>query len=913
MYGSGGGGAGFPGGAASSGAGAGGSFVAGGASTSGSAGTANTGGGGGGGIGNTGGAYTVGAAGGSGIVIVRYLGTAAGSGGAITTGTGTLNGYTLHTYATVGSSSLTLNSVAAALSGRISGTGGLSVNAAGGTLTLSGNNTYTGNTSITSGKVITTHANALGDKSAVTLSNVSGALLQLNSSLSIGSIAGGGSTGGSLSLSTGTVLTSGLNNASTTYAGDISGAGGMSKQGTGTLTLTGASTYTGSTEAGDGWLIYQRDALPTISGFTGAGKVALESSSASFASAVTSNYSFASTLTGVRLGKAGNSQSITTTSAISIAGPVEIYGGTLLINNNVQTSALGAKVLFKSTGNITLDTSKSITTNGGDITLWADSDASGAGGISIKTGATLDARRTVDRTASLTSDATGGGSITLAGGLDDGGVASGASTLINGLVASDGRPDGYAVDYGGTSIQYGVMLGTEGALAPQNANIKLYSGGGDIRVNGRVTTVVGGGGNGPTGLAAFQGVNMDAGVEGDLRLLGNAAVTTQYPVGIDLQGWRGANGVGGAYRTKNGDIQIVGRSSGATSSGVGLSALAQDTDKRLVFAATGTGTVTLNGKATGTSPTDFAVSSVDILAASGTIRLVGENTGVNFGSWPSAATNYLGSRTGGLVTTSTSDVYLTGNKFDFSSPAAVKTTGHMYAEPFGISFTNAQTFSSNLTVDTSATGLTFGKSGNTQGLTLTGAYSIGGPIDIYGGALAINGALTATSSYVDLYATGAVTQTAAITASGLGLHGTGAFTLNNTGNTVGILAAGDAITKVGNLSFTNSGALTVGTVTSPTFSATGITSTGTVLVETLSGDLALNQNISTTNATDSAVLLNAGKSAAVGTTTGGNILITGPPSITAGTGGTIRWWAAAQADSVTTRMRPREVTTTQSL
>jgi hypothetical protein len=101
----------------------------------------------------------------------------------------------------------------------------------------------------------------------------------------------------------------------------------------------------------------------------------------------------------------------------------------------------------------------------------------------------------VDRTASLTSTATGGGAITLGGGLDDGGSASGTSALVNGLVANDGRPDGYAVDFGGTSIQYGVMFGTEGALAAQYANIKLYSGGGDIRVNGRVTNVVGGGGN----------------------------------------------------------------------------------------------------------------------------------------------------------------------------------------------------------------------------------------------------------------------------------------------------------------------------------------------------------------------------------------------------------------------------------
>ena len=108
-------------------------------------------------------------------------------------------------------------------------------------------------------------------------------------------------------------------------------------------------------------------------------------------------------------------------------------GGNLFINQGVQATALGAGVLLKASGNITLDASRSVVTNGGDITFWADSDASGTGGIQLKNGTTLDARRTVDRTASLTSTATGGGAITLGGGLDDGGSASATSALVNGL------------------------------------------------------------------------------------------------------------------------------------------------------------------------------------------------------------------------------------------------------------------------------------------------------------------------------------------------------------------------------------------------------------------------------------------------------------------------------------------------
>ena len=55
-----------------------------------------------------------------------------------------------------------------------------------------------------------------------------------------------------MSRSTSASLTAGGNNASTTYSGTISGSGGFNKAGSGTLLLTGTSTYTGVTNIDGG-------------------------------------------------------------------------------------------------------------------------------------------------------------------------------------------------------------------------------------------------------------------------------------------------------------------------------------------------------------------------------------------------------------------------------------------------------------------------------------------------------------------------------------------------------------------------------------------------------------------------------------------------------------------------------------
>lgn len=138
-----------------------------------------------------------------------------------------------------------------ALNGVISGTGSNLVLAAtaAGTLSLGGANTYGGNTTINGGTLLlTTGADRLPTTTGLTLANTSGAVLNLNNfAQTVASLSGGGASGGNITTGgTSGILTvnqSGI----TTYAGVISGTGGLTKSGSGTLTLSGANTYTGAT------------------------------------------------------------------------------------------------------------------------------------------------------------------------------------------------------------------------------------------------------------------------------------------------------------------------------------------------------------------------------------------------------------------------------------------------------------------------------------------------------------------------------------------------------------------------------------------------------------------------------------------------------------------------------------------
>jgi fibronectin-binding autotransporter adhesin len=138
-------------------------------------------------------------------------------------------------------------------SGVISGAGDLT-KAGPGMMILGATNTYTGTTTINEGVLAVTNGAAIADTGAVTLADAAGATFTVQNSETIGSLRGGGATGGDVTIASGQTLTV-AETGSQTFAGIISDAGGLTKTGVGTLTLTGTNTYTGATTVSAGQLL----------------------------------------------------------------------------------------------------------------------------------------------------------------------------------------------------------------------------------------------------------------------------------------------------------------------------------------------------------------------------------------------------------------------------------------------------------------------------------------------------------------------------------------------------------------------------------------------------------------------------------------------------------------------------------
>jgi autotransporter-associated beta strand protein len=177
-----------------------------------------------------------------------------------------------------------------------------------GTLTLSNNNTYTGGTTISAGTL------ALG----------------------IGSTSG--SVDGDITNNANLVFNR-SNNA--TYADIISGTGNVTKAGSGTLTLSGANSYTGITTINTGTLAL--GANQTLGAITGGGSLFLDSYSLSTTNAVETTFSGVISGTGEII-KSGSGAFILTGSN-TYTGDTTISSGTLSIGNGGTTGSV--------TGNIT--------------------------------------------------------------------------------------------------------------------------------------------------------------------------------------------------------------------------------------------------------------------------------------------------------------------------------------------------------------------------------------------------------------------------------------------------------------------------------------------------------------------------------------------------------------------------------
>ena len=208
------------------------------------------------------------------------------------TGTNTLAQGTGAVTLVNGTRTITVSNSTLTLGGAIGdGSSGYGLTKAGaGILTLSGVNTYTGDTVVSGGTLTLANAGALSG-STLNYDNQGG-------TLSFGSLTAatfGGLKGGQ-NLTNTVALTVGGNDANTTYAGVLSGTGGLTKAGAGTLILSNANTHTGDTTTSAGTLelgnnlALQNSALapgagtlafsggvntPTFGGLTGPGNLTL--------------------------------------------------------------------------------------------------------------------------------------------------------------------------------------------------------------------------------------------------------------------------------------------------------------------------------------------------------------------------------------------------------------------------------------------------------------------------------------------------------------------------------------------------------------------------------------------------------------------------------------------------------------
>ena len=133
---------------------------------------------------------------------------------------------------------------------------------------------------------------------------------------------------------------------------------------------------------------------------------------------------------------------------------------------------------------------------------------------------------------------------------------------------------------------------------------------------------------------------------------------------------------------------------------------------------------------------------------------------------------------------------------------------------------------------------------------------------------------------------------------GLALLGTQAITLNNTTNALSLIASGSSL---GALNVINAGALQIGSITLAGTTYNGLSSTDRISIKTLTGSLFISQSVSTSSssavASAPALLLAAGSNTLPSNTTD-NIILSGVPTFSVGSGGIADFYSGAATGSL---------------
>ncbi|MDH2352647.1 autotransporter domain-containing protein [Bradyrhizobium sp. SSUT112] len=503
------------------------------------------------------------------------------------------------------------------------------------------NNTTAATSTITNDGTVTFDGSSTGG-SARFINNAGG-------TVDISGLTSGGMTAGSIEGAGNYVLgantlTTGSLNTSTQVDGVISGTGGgLTKVGTGTMTLTGTNTYTGATTISAGTL--------AISGFGSIASSSVVTVDATLdISASSVPFNAITTLAGGSSGvvnMGGNGLVITNGSTefagvVQGTGGLEVFGGTQTLSGvNTYSNATqidsGATLALKGSGSIA--SSLFIAFSGAGATFDISQTTSGASVTQLFSFGT----NGVVALGSKTLTITGNSGTAFGGVIQDGGIGGGAGgnlAIANGAVQQLYGTNTYT---GTTTIASGGELdlinfgGGDGSIATSSnviangifdisalsagTSIKSLSGAGAVNLGASTLTITNGNGT-------FAGVIDDGGAGGGLTVAGGTQTLS------------GANTYSGATTVNGGTLVVDGSIVSATTVNAGGT-----------LAGSGTvGNVAVNG---GTLAPGSAASPFGPLTVNGPLSFTAASTYlVQVSSTNASLTNVLGAATLGNATVS---------------------------------------------------------------------------------------------------------------------------------------------------------------------------------------------------------------------------------------------------------------------
>jgi len=764
-----------------------------------------------------------------------------------------------------------------------------------GNIVLAGANTYTGATNIGGGTLTLAGAGTLPTAANVNLSSNT-ATLNLSAisaaSQTIGSLTG--LAGSSIVLGTKNLLT-GADNSSTTFVGGFSGTGGVTKQGSGTFTLAGASTHSGDTVVSAGTLaIAHVNALQNSTLDTGVS--GSQAATFDLTSIATYNLGGLKGADAIDIGAntlviGSNNQNTTYSGALS--GTASPIGGSVVKTGSGSLTLSGAQsytgMFTMNSGTVTLSAGNSFRhffLNGGSANINNAGALGNAGGSLVIAGGTLDntsagaittsAKQLVlngdfafTGTQALTTGSTiialgGSGTarsvtvnnntLTLSGTMTDGLTATGLTKLGAGTLALTGNSTntGTMTVNAGTltlsgSNNFGDLILNAGTLNLNNVGAVGNSGSGSLTINGGVLD--------NTSAGAIVSVNKAVALSADFTFTG----TQSLNLGT------GAVTLGGSGTTRSVTVTANTLTFGGIVSGTGYG-----------LTKAGAGTLTLSGANTYTGTTTVSAGIVNIQSADA----LGTTAGAT--SVASGATLQLQ----GGITVGAEALSLNGGAASGQTGALVNVSG---TNTYGGAVT--VTASSSISA---ASGSVLNLTGGVVKNGTVATFNGGGTINV--NTVAISGAsansdlvIDGTTVNVDVASTyngptfirNSGTLNANVTNALPTANGRTAVTFDGTGTSVLTLGAAQSVaslTAAGAATVTlNANTLTVGTASGSTNFAGSIGGTGGLIKDGASTQVLSGANTYAGTTTVSAGTLEIG--------TGGTL--TGTSNVTVNTGGTL--------------------------